>query len=208
MHLKLITVWTGVLHFIFFHRYFPTIRPSTIDVLNLTLPYVPEPELENAIDTRVYQLTRQLSSSNSPNGGVRGQIAVQFFEKRRRKAGGLGWFGTAKANEDVCWETWRLEITLATPRTESGWQIPHRPRHDIGADELSSRTCQSHPSYRDDAAEDSDEDHDHSQPEQGQCSTHHDERDESISVSDHSQSEDRGRLGQEREHALGCDWLY
>ncbi|MCJ1446455.1 MAG: hypothetical protein MMC23_006960 [Stictis urceolatum] len=111
----------GVLHFIFFHRYFPTIRPATIDVLNLTLPYVPEPELENTIDAKVHQLSRQLSSTSFPNSGGRGQIAVQFFEKRRRKAGGLGWFGT-KVSDDVCWETWRLEITLATPRTESEQQ--------------------------------------------------------------------------------------
>lgn len=110
----------GVLHFIFFHRFFPTIRPGTIDVLNLTLPYVPEPALEAEIDQRVYQLTRQLSSTTSPNSSVRGQIAVQFFEKRRRKAGGMGWFGGGKADDDICWEVWRLEITLATPKTESG----------------------------------------------------------------------------------------
>jgi autophagy-related protein 101 len=46
---------------------------------------------------------------------------VQFFEKRRRKAGGLGWFtGGAKQEEEICWEKWRLEVTLATPKTESG----------------------------------------------------------------------------------------
>jgi len=44
---------------------------------------------------------------------------VQFFEKKRRR-GGLGWFGGGKAEEEVCWEVWMLEITLATPRTEAG----------------------------------------------------------------------------------------
>jgi len=72
---------------------------------------------------------------------VRGQIGVQFFEKRRRKNGGNtgmggmglgGWFaggigglgggggGGQARDEEVCWETWRLEVTLATPRTETG----------------------------------------------------------------------------------------
>jgi len=51
---------------------------------------------------------------------VRGQLAVQFFEKRRKKGGGLGWFGGGRAEEEVCWEIWRLEVTLATPKTETG----------------------------------------------------------------------------------------
>ncbi len=46
--------------------------------------------------------------------GVRGQMAVQFFEKKRRKA----WFG--KGEDEVCWEQWTLDVTLATPRTDSG----------------------------------------------------------------------------------------
>lgn len=41
-------------------------------------------------------------------------MAVQFFERRRQKA----WF--TKAEEEVCWEQWTLDVTLATPRTESG----------------------------------------------------------------------------------------
>ncbi|MCJ1282976.1 hypothetical protein MMC26_002303 [Xylographa opegraphella] len=110
----------GILHTIFFQRYFPSLRPSTIEVLDLTLPFVTDPELQTLIDTRVYQLVRQLSSTTSPNSSVRGQIGVQFFERRRRKAGGLGWFtGGTKTEEEVCWEIWRLEVTLATPKTET-----------------------------------------------------------------------------------------
>ncbi|MCJ1289953.1 hypothetical protein MMC34_001487 [Xylographa carneopallida] len=110
----------GILHTIFFHRYFPSLRPSTIEVLDLTLPFVADPELQTLIDTRVYQLVRQLSSTTSPNSSVRGQIGVQFFERRRRKAGGLGWFtGGTKTEEEICWEIWRLEVTLATPKTET-----------------------------------------------------------------------------------------
>ena len=111
----------GILNTIFFHRYFPSLRPSTLEVLDLTLPFVTDPELETLIDTRVAQLIRQLSSTTSPKSSVRGQLAVQFSEKRRRKGGGLGWFtGATKGDEEVCWEIWCLEVTLAMPRTEAG----------------------------------------------------------------------------------------
>ena len=125
----------GILHTIFFHRYFPTIRPSTHEILSLTLPYVDDPDLASLIDSRAAHLTRQLSSTNSPNSSVRGNIGVQFFEKRRRKSaagfggvGGVGmaWFGVRgnnggnAAEEEVCWEVWRLEVTLAMPRTQEG----------------------------------------------------------------------------------------
>ncbi|KAK2751588.1 hypothetical protein FQN55_000309 [Onygenales sp. PD_40] len=141
----------GILHTIFFHRYFPCIRPTTIDVLDLSLPAIHDAELETLIDARVNTLIRQhlSSSSNSPSGGVRGRIAVQFFEKRRRKGGGL-WFGGgfggmlargagaagvggggggrsgagagaggSAGDEEVCWEVWMVDVTIATPRTES-----------------------------------------------------------------------------------------
>ena len=111
----------GILHTIFFHRYFPSIRPSTIEVLDFTLPLVGDPELETLIETRAGQLVRQLSSTSSPRSSVRGILTVNFFEKKRRKAGGgLGWFTGAKGEEEVCWERWSLEVTLATPKTEDG----------------------------------------------------------------------------------------
>ncbi|KAL8679235.1 MAG: hypothetical protein Q9186_004477 [Xanthomendoza sp. 1 TL-2023] len=94
----------GILHTIFFHRYFPSMRPSSLEVLDLTLPVVADPELETLIDTRVGQLVRQLSSTSSPSGGSRGELGVRFFEKHRRKASGLGgWLtGTGKSEEEVC----------------------------------------------------------------------------------------------------------
>ena len=88
-------------------------------MLDFTLPLVADPELETLIDTRVGQLIRQLSSNSSPKSSVRGSLVVEFFEKKRRKAAGLGWFG-AKGDEEICWESWCLEVTLATPKTELG----------------------------------------------------------------------------------------
>ena len=112
----------GILHTIFFHRYFPPVRPSSLEVLDLTLPIVADPELETLIETRTGQLVRQLSSTSSLSGGSRGELDVRFFEKRRRKASGLGgWLtGTGKTDDEVCWEVWRLKITLTTPKTETG----------------------------------------------------------------------------------------
>ncbi len=122
MHPFQATDFGGILHTIFFHRYFPSIRPSSLEVLDFTLPLVADPELETLIDTRVGQLIRQLSSTSSPKSSARGNLFVQFFEKKRRKAGaGLSWFtGGQKGEEEVCWERWSLEVTLATPKTEIG----------------------------------------------------------------------------------------
>ncbi|KAH8434644.1 autophagy-related protein 101 [Aspergillus melleus] len=118
-------VLKGVLNLIFFHRYFPSIRPTTFDVLDFTLPAINDVDLETLIDSRISSLVRQHSSSTTSaldgggNGGVRGRIAVEFYEKKRRRSG--MWFGglAGKGEEEVCWEVWNLDVTIATPRTES-----------------------------------------------------------------------------------------
>ncbi|CAG8952045.1 hypothetical protein HYALB_00004445 [Hymenoscyphus albidus] len=106
----------GILHSIFFHRFFPSIRPSTRDVLDITLPVVTDVELETLIEQRTASLVRQFDASSDMGArkNVRGTMAVQFFEKKRRK----GWFNN-KAEEEVCWEEWTLDVTLATPKTET-----------------------------------------------------------------------------------------
>jgi len=110
----------GVLHTIFFHRYFPSMRPSLRDLpyLDITLPYIADPpEFETLIDARTTALLHQLTSSNTPNGGVRGQIAVQFFDRKRRKSGWLTGIGRGN-EEEVLWEEWLVEVTIARPKTE------------------------------------------------------------------------------------------
>lgn len=117
--------FAGILHTIFFNRFFPSLVPRTRDVLDLTLPYVDDDELETMIEQRAFALERQLDAErssvvgNSNNGsGGRAQVAVQFFEKRRRKA----WL--ARGDEEVCWECWTVKVTVAEPRTESGASNP------------------------------------------------------------------------------------
>ncbi|KAI9902579.1 hypothetical protein N3K66_001931 [Trichothecium roseum] len=112
----------GILHTIFFHRFFPALAPQTRDVLDLTLPYVDDPELTTMIDQRAAALERSLHAAGRPassggnNGnaaGGRGQLAVQFFEKRRRRA----WL--SRGDDEVCWEVWTVKVTVAEPRTDS-----------------------------------------------------------------------------------------
>lgn len=91
-------------------------------MLDMSLPLVQDNELETLIDQRATSLVRavelqpegQTRSSNAPGG--RAQITVQFFETKKRKKT----YFFSKADEEVCWETWTLDVTCATPRTETG----------------------------------------------------------------------------------------
>lgn len=108
-------------------------------MLDFTLPAINDADLETLIDSRVSALVRQHLSSAAGGhdgapigggGGVRGRIAVEFYEKKRRRSG--NWFGglTGKGEEEVCWEIWTLDVTIATPRTESGmYRTASTPLH-------------------------------------------------------------------------------
>ena len=98
--------------------------PTTHDLLDVTLPYVSDNELETLIDARVTTLLSALEApllsttsgalGHTPTGNGRSQLTVSFLERKRRK----NWFG-GKADEDLIWEVWNLDVTLATPRTET-----------------------------------------------------------------------------------------
>lgn len=107
----------GILHTIFFHRYFSPIKPSLYvpsstttsstssqtNSLPLPLPAIDVPEISAAIDTSTAALMAQLTSSSSspsnvPPGGSRGEIVVRFYDRKsasRRKTAGYagGWLG-------------------------------------------------------------------------------------------------------------------
>ncbi|TKA78592.1 hypothetical protein B0A55_03874 [Friedmanniomyces simplex] len=116
----------GLVHTIFFHRYFTPLTPATHDVLDTTLPYVSEDDIEDLIETRATAFVRSLDTATSTQhtspqysaksttaATSRGTLAVKFLEKKRRK----GWF-IAKADEETVWETWVLEVTLTSARSE------------------------------------------------------------------------------------------
>jgi autophagy-related protein 101 len=120
----------GIMRTIFFHRTFTPITPSTHDVLDVTLPYIPDnADLESLLETRTIALLRHLdnpttttlspqynpksTTSNSSNSSSRGTLTIQFLERKRRK----GWF-IAKADEETVWESWVIEVNLSTARSE------------------------------------------------------------------------------------------
>ncbi|KAI9888950.1 MAG: hypothetical protein M1814_006128 [Vezdaea aestivalis] len=89
-------------------------QPQTQDLLDLTLPCIDDFELETLVDNKSDLLVRHIdTTANTRAPSVRAQIAISFFEKRRKKA----WF--TKTEEEVCWEQWTINVTLATPKNES-----------------------------------------------------------------------------------------
>lgn len=106
----------AILHTIFFHRVFTAIYPSTHEVLDTTLPYVSDDEVESTIDQRTSSFLRQLEAESTSPQSKRGhgQLVVQFSEKKRRKS---GWF-VSKADEETIWEIWTIDITLTGARSE------------------------------------------------------------------------------------------
>ena len=85
----------------------------------MTLPYVSEDDIEALVEQRTNTFIRQLDSLSTqqspqyqPKAG-RGQLVLQFLEKKRRK----GWF-VAKADEETVWENWVIDVTLTSARSE------------------------------------------------------------------------------------------
>lgn len=85
----------------------------------MTLPYVVEDDVETLIEQRTNTFLRQLDSASTqqspqyqPKAG-RGQLVLQYLEKKRRK----GWF-VAKADEETVWENWVIDVTLTSARSE------------------------------------------------------------------------------------------
>jgi len=135
----------GVLHTIFFHRYFPPIRPSlytptassshsssstshSVQSLPIPLPSILDPpEISTAIDSHTALLISQLtpqSATGSSAGGSRGEIVVRFYDRKRRKMGiTTGWLGRlgggGQTEEEVCWEEWCVQVIVARPRSEA-----------------------------------------------------------------------------------------
>lgn len=107
----------GVISTVFFHRFFPTVRPKTRDLLDLTLPAVDDPELDELINQRTNILIGSIEASagvgTKPQRGEVVVYTVEFYERRPKK----NWF--SKAEEKVCWEQWVLSVTVVSPRTDA-----------------------------------------------------------------------------------------
>ncbi|KAF2484648.1 autophagy-related protein [Neohortaea acidophila] len=121
----------ALLHTIFFHRVFTALTPATHDVLDLTLPYVSDDEIEAVIEKRTGAFVRYLDNGGNGGGGSgtdgheaggaggggnsKATLTLHFLEKKRRK----GWF-VAKADEETIWETWVITLSLLPSAGGSG----------------------------------------------------------------------------------------
>merc|ERR1712000_169871 len=129
----------GVLHTIFFHRYFPPVRPTlytptassshssshSAQSLPIPLPSIVDPpDISAAIDSHTALLVSQLTPQPAA-GGSRGEVVVRFFDRKRRKTGiTTGWLGRlggggGQTEEEVCWEEWCVQVVVARPRSEA-----------------------------------------------------------------------------------------
>ncbi|KAG8990827.1 hypothetical protein FRB94_011406 [Tulasnella sp. JGI-2019a] len=109
-------VMRALLHAILFHRLFGTIKPQTIDVLDVTFPGVSDPEIESQVNAKVDALWRALDSIPGGNNVIKkGQIIVVLSEKRPKTK----WFSISMGEEEVAWEQWVVTIELLPARQSS-----------------------------------------------------------------------------------------
>ncbi|CAJ2506339.1 Uu.00g004690.m01.CDS01 [Anthostomella pinea] len=91
MHTSLM-LYAGILHTIFFHRFFPSLTPRHREVLDIMLPYVEDAELDTMIEKRAAELARELDAERThtqqtnPDRG--GRSAAQQAHQRASSVGG------------------------------------------------------------------------------------------------------------------------
>ncbi|PFH53521.1 hypothetical protein AMATHDRAFT_137607 [Amanita thiersii Skay4041] len=100
----------GVLHSILFHRLFGTVKPQTFEVLDVTMPGVSDPAMEQLVNEKVDTFWKGLESGMNK----RGQIIVTFSEKRPKKS----WFQVYMGEEEVPWEQWVINAELRQSKNE------------------------------------------------------------------------------------------
>ncbi|TDL19377.1 DUF1649-domain-containing protein [Rickenella mellea] len=102
-------VLRAVLHAILFHRLFGTIKPKTIEVLDVTMPGVKDPKAEELVNEKVDAFWKGIEGGTSKSG----QIFVTFSERKAKKT-----WGFPMGEEDVVWEQWVINAEVRQPRSE------------------------------------------------------------------------------------------
>jgi autophagy-related protein 101 len=64
-------VLRGILHAIFFHRLFGSIKPKTFEVLDISFPGVADAEIERLVEEKVAAFWRAVDISAEKRGQVR-----------------------------------------------------------------------------------------------------------------------------------------
>ncbi|KAG0361684.1 hypothetical protein BG005_007551 [Podila minutissima] len=101
----------AILHTILFHRVFANIKPRDIDILDITIPIIDDPEIDRLVDEKIAAFAKSVDSSQQSKG----QLGLMFYEKRTKRA----WFSSSS---EVCWEQWVITITIVTNTIEKDRQ--------------------------------------------------------------------------------------
>ncbi|KAL4062308.1 autophagy-related protein, partial [Scleroderma yunnanense] len=72
----------AILYAILFHRLFGTVKPQTFEVLDVTVPSVSDPEMEQLVNDKVDTFWKGVENGTNK----RGQVLVTFSEKRPKKS--------------------------------------------------------------------------------------------------------------------------
>ncbi|KAF9428219.1 hypothetical protein BGZ94_003079 [Podila epigama] len=102
----------AILHTILFHRVFANIKPRDIDILDITIPIIDDPEIDRLVDEKITSFIKTVDSSQQSKG----QIGLMFYEKRTKRA----WFSSTSS--EVCWEQWCITIHIVTNTNEKDRQ--------------------------------------------------------------------------------------
>ncbi|KAG0303043.1 hypothetical protein BGZ97_002066 [Linnemannia gamsii] len=94
----------AILHTVLFHRVFANIKPKDMDILELTIPIIDDPEVDKLVDEKIAAFVKVVDA----NPQSKGQIGIMFYEKRTKRA----WFSSTSS--EVCWEQWAITINVVT----------------------------------------------------------------------------------------------
>ncbi|KIJ37180.1 hypothetical protein M422DRAFT_76132 [Sphaerobolus stellatus SS14] len=101
-------VLSALLHAILFHRLLGLVKPRTSEILDVTLPAVKDPEIEQLVNDKVHAFWRSVESGRQK----RGQIILTLAEKRQKK------YLFSTVEEEVMWEEWVINAELRQPVNE------------------------------------------------------------------------------------------
>ncbi|EIN06411.1 DUF1649-domain-containing protein [Punctularia strigosozonata HHB-11173 SS5] len=97
-------VLTAVLHSILFHRLFGCVKPQAFEVLDVTMPGVSDPDIEQIIRDKVDFFYKAVEGEPTK----RGQVTSSFTKKQRKSS----WFSVYASSEEVPWEQWTITATI------------------------------------------------------------------------------------------------
>ncbi|BFZ57305.1 hypothetical protein PYCC9005_004356 [Savitreella phatthalungensis] len=113
----------AVLHSILFHRLFGQVSARTIEVVEVTVSCADDAKLESLIDAKADAFAQQLlatasalSAADAVSVPSTPTIVIDFFQMRKNK----GVWPFTRAEEPVCWESWRVRARLLPPARSEG----------------------------------------------------------------------------------------